>query len=198
MRSHGVVGAVTTRILDRSCLKFDIGLVNAMETFSNSESNPAISDSQSAKLSEGFQLRAKSPRILLAEDDYELRTLIAEALRRRGNCVYEVPDGFQLRARLESWLSHDDGTRCFDVVISDVRMPGLSGFEALSGVARRHPYLPLVLITAFGDDDAYRKAGRLGAVAFFDKPLDIERLCHCVEKILEIPPGEEDADFFSA
>jgi len=168
-----------------------------METRSNSNPNPAQSESDPTKESVKLPLRAKAPRILLAEDDFELRTLMAEALRCKGHVVYEVPDGFQLRARLESWLSRDDGLYCFDVVISDVRMPGLSGFEALSGVARHYPHLPLILITAFGDDAAYRKAARLGAVAFFDKPLDIERLCVCVEKLLASRSDESDADLFS-
>ncbi len=118
-------------------------------------------------------------RVLLAEDDDELRVLMADALRRIGCVVTEVCNGLQLRNQLEP--TEKSAMRCdFDLVISDIRMPRLTGFDAIAGLSQEACIPPLILITAFGDSEAYRRAARLGALAFFDKPFEIERLCDFV------------------
>jgi DNA-binding NtrC family response regulator len=70
-----------------------------------------------------------------------------------------------------------------DLVISDIRMPGLSGLEILEGLSKREDFPPFVLITAFGDAATHAAAEQNGALALFDKPFDIDDLVEKVRKI---------------
>jgi DNA-binding response OmpR family regulator len=122
-------------------------------------------------------------RILLAEDDYELRRLIASNLRRIGCDVVEACDGAELIDRVGASL-RQDLLLGFDLVISDVRMPGWSGLEILEGMRSVGCRTPVILITAFGDEDVHRAADHAGALAVFDKPFDIAELDAAVVGLL--------------
>jgi len=118
-------------------------------------------------------------RILLAEDDDEMRSMLAAALRRDNYQVEEAFNGADLlvkvaRAFLD--INGDRVTRAPDLVISDVRMPGFTGLEVLAALRDRAPKVPVILITAFGDLETHLEAKRLGANAMFDKPFDLEDL----------------------
>jgi two-component system nitrogen regulation response regulator GlnG len=132
------------------------------------------------------------PRILLAEDDYELRLLISQALQARGYEVIEVEDGWRLQQRLEFSRIFFDHRWDFDLMVSDVRMPGISGLEALATLQEHPDPPPVILITAFGDRGAYAQASRLGATAFFDKPIDLDAFCAYVQTIL--PPKDTNQE----
>jgi DNA-binding response OmpR family regulator len=132
---------------------------------------------------------ARAPRVLLAEDDNELRKLLAGALRRNGYDVIEICDGLQLRDRLEySRLLFGDHYD-FDLIISDVRMPGLGGLDVVSAMADVARRPPVIMITAFGDQQTYIRAMQLKAVAFFDKPFDIDSLCGFIRNLLPYGPA---------
>jgi twitching motility two-component system response regulator PilG len=76
-----------------------------------------------------------------------------------------------------------------DLVISDVRMPGLDGFELCAAI-RADPILhktPLVLLTALADDASRKKGKLVGATAFLTKPVSVEELRRTVGGILELP-----------
>jgi CheY-like chemotaxis protein len=115
------------------------------------------------------------PRLLLAEDDFELRTMLAQNLRKDGYQVIEAKDGAQLVDLLRSWLV-ERRAEPIDLVVSDNRMPGWSGLEFLRSLRQADWAIPVVLITAFGDEDLHREARRLGAAAVLDKPFDVEDL----------------------
>ena len=116
-----------------------------------------------------------APRILLAEDDAAMRAMLAQALRRDGYDVIEVHDGGELLMRIEQAMGHGDTDRPFDLVISDVRMPYLSGVEVLAELWRIDSLsTPVILITAFGDPSLHEEAQQLGAVAVIDKPFELE------------------------
>lgn len=135
------------------------------------------------------RVHTRVPRIVLAEDDLELRSLLAETLRGDGYEVIEVTDGIHLRERLAySQLFFEDRFD-FDLIVSDIRMPGLNGFEALGAMTANQSFPPVILITAFGDQQTFLRASRLGAVAFFDKPIDFDKFRAFVAELL--PPGSE-------
>jgi DNA-binding NtrC family response regulator len=110
-------------------------------------------------------------RVLLAEDDDDLRALIASSLRRDGHDVVEARDGRELNAKFRERPSE-----AYDVVISDVLMPGATGVTVLTGVANTEDPPWLIVITAFGDWDLHQWAESIGAVAMFDKPFDVDDL----------------------
>ena len=107
---------------------------------------------------------------MLAEDDEEMRDLVSMQLRRAGYRVREVRDGGALLLQLGAIVS-ERGCEDFDLVISDIRLPGLSGLEALEELTRRQSMPPTVLITAFGDEEAHTRARMIWA-AVLDKPFD--------------------------
>lgn len=110
-----------------------------------------------------------TPKILLAEDDVELRELLALVLEHGGYQVSQYSDGGQLLARLE------EPEPCH-LVISDIRMPGLSGLEVLARRSARPKPVPFICMTAFGDPQTHAEARRLGAAATIDKPFDLDEL----------------------
>jgi DNA-binding response OmpR family regulator len=112
-------------------------------------------------------------RILLAEDDREMRRLLATSLREEGFDVIAASDGNRLLEQIGSHIL-SPGRDPVDLVISDVRMPGRSGLEVLAGLRGADWATPFIIITAFGDEETHAEARRLGAVAVFDKPFDLD------------------------
>jgi DNA-binding response OmpR family regulator len=116
-------------------------------------------------------------RVLLAEDDEEMRSMLAGALRKEGYAVDEARNGCELLAKVRSSvLSASDGASV-DLVVSDIRMPGCSGLDVLEKLRDEDWAVPVILITAFGDEETRRKAQGLGATMVLDKPFDVGDFC---------------------
>ena len=62
------------------------------------------------------------------------------------------------------------------VILSDINMPGMDGLTLLDEVRRRFPDLPVMMVTAYGDNERRRRAGELGAAEFITKPVDFDQL----------------------
>ena len=124
-----------------------------------------------------------SARLLLAEDDFELRELLACVLRADGLEVVEARDGNELWELL-SGETASEGAQPFALVVSDVRMPGLTAFDVLARLQRTLTRTPVILITAFGDHTTHSRALRLGASRVFDKPFDCDALLEAVHETL--------------
>lgn len=141
--------------------------------------------------------------VLLAEDDADLRRLLAETLRAEGFCVVECPNGLALTERLVSRL--EAGERPFDLVVSDVRLPGVTGLSVLEELSYWDELrnMPMVLITAFGDPRLRELARRFGAITLLEKPFAMTDLMRVVRAAIDgrdprIPHvllAEDDADF---
>jgi DNA-binding response OmpR family regulator len=114
-------------------------------------------------------------RILLAEDDDELRKVLAGALQRDGYEVTECRDGLALVGQLRSLVAPAELDDCH-LIVSDVRMPGVLGLSVLEGLSQLKQAPPVILITAFGDEETHAAAKRLGAVAMLDKPFELDKL----------------------
>ena len=121
-------------------------------------------------------------RLLLAEDDFELRELLACVLRADGHEVVEARDGNELWSLLHE--SDPSAEESFALVVSDVRMPGLTAFDVLSKLQHSLNNTPVILITAFGDQTTHLRALRLGASRVFDKPFDCDDLRTAVHEAL--------------
>jgi DNA-binding NtrC family response regulator len=101
-------------------------------------------------------------QILLAEDDAALRRMLRRILEEAGYEVTAVEDGLAAMARLQ---------RPFDLVITDLRMPGADGLQVLEFAHRRWPSVPVIVVTAFGSIPGAVDAMRLGAFDYLSKPL---------------------------
>jgi DNA-binding response OmpR family regulator len=120
--------------------------------------------------------RHEPVRILVAEDDRDMLELLGSVLRQDGYEVIEIQHGAALLDLLDSFLLASGDARPADLIISDVRMPLLTGMELLAGLRGAAWSTPIILITAFGDPDLHDKAQRLGAAAVLDKPFDLDVL----------------------
>jgi DNA-binding NtrC family response regulator len=113
---------------------------------------------------------AEAIRVVVADDDDDIRRLVAVSLRHDGYEVLEAKDGIAL---LEL-LSH--GKKAPHVVISDVRMPGVDGLTMLAALRGVGVRVPIILMSAHCDADVRDEARTRGADAFFDKPFDMDDL----------------------
>ena len=101
-------------------------------------------------------------RVLLAEDDDAFRDTLAKALRAEGYRVIEVTDGPALHDRLRRSFSQEGVEPPPDLVISGVHRSGDSGLDALTWLRAHAPTLPVILITASGDEDPNLETESLG------------------------------------
>ncbi len=129
----------------------------------------------------------RKPSILLAEDDVEMRRLLAWSLERAGYDVIECPDGMTLMRKL-GYLDAHGAIRPADLVVSDIRMPGFTGMQVLQSAHDFGDALPIILVSAFADEAAYEQAERLGATALLAKPFDVEELIEKIGVTLEREP----------
>jgi len=133
-------------------------------------------------------------RVFVAEDDPEMRAFLSSVFARRG---YEVTDARSGAHALE--LLGDVllglGSRRFapDLVVTDQCMPGCDGLELIEALREIGASMPIILITAFGDDDLMRRAIAAGATAVLDKPFDASLLIAMARRLTtEVPAMKEE------
>ncbi len=115
-------------------------------------------------------------RILVVEDDEGMRSLLRDFFEEEGFEVETAEDGSKVVPRLIK--------RFFDLVITDIRMPGLSGLEVLPTLKKIQPGIAVVVITAFGSKDARNRTLARGADAYLEKPLQLEKLRTLVNQLV--------------
>jgi len=130
-------------------------------------------------------------RIMVAEDDFELRRLVADCLRKEGYEVHEVADGAELLLRIEDSFFLRQVPVPIDLFVTDIRMPVYSGVEIVRGLREAGMHMPVVIMTAFGNPETRECAESLGAV-LLDKPFKLEALRAVVRRLLHqvSPEGE--------
>jgi len=133
---------------------------------------------------ENRNARPEPAHVLLAEDDSEFRSILSSALRARGYLVTECADGLELAINVAP-AGSVEGEQEYDLVISDIRMPGMFGLSVLEGLHQLDDAPPVILITAFGDEETHAHANELGAAAVLDKPFHIRDLLAKVDEILD-------------
>ena len=125
------------------------------------------------------------PRLLLAEDEDDLREFLADQFRAAGFHVIEAEDGMAMLECLADASQATGQQQAFDLIVSDVRMPGFTAFQILKNARFVLRGTPVILMTAFGDRRAHQRAAVLGAAAMFDKPLEIEELLQVARRLVE-------------
>ena len=116
-------------------------------------------------------------RLLIVDDDLAMREMLSSLFREEGYAVEEA-------------TSADDAIeQCrdceFDVVLSDIKMPGKSGIEMIGELREIRPATPVVLMTAFGSIDSAVEAMRAGALDYITKPFEPDAVLVTVERALE-------------
>ncbi len=120
---------------------------------------------------------ASRVRILVVDDEPIAREALRELLELRGYEVQGAGDGAEALELLDD--------RAPDIVISDLRMPNMNGFELLRRIHERNPLLPVVVQTAVTAVDSAVAAIRAGAEDYLLKPVDIDAMVHCLQRVIE-------------
>ncbi len=138
----------------------------------------------SSRAHDAVQPQPGRARVLIAEDDWAFRELLLWAFEADGYEVVGVSSGAELLDLLAASLLAHSGVSPFDLVVSDIRMPGWSGLLALEELSRSRTMPPIIAMTAFGNEEVHERATRAGAVAVVDKPFDIADLTALSDRIL--------------
>ena len=119
------------------------------------------------------------PRILIVDDDVTMRLLMYEALSEDGYKIYEVDNG---PAAIEAIKASEP-----DMVLLDVKMPGMSGFEVCSEIRRLtgDTKISVVMVTGLDDSASIEKAFQLGATAFISKPINWDTFPYRIQYLLK-------------
>ena len=116
-------------------------------------------------------MTSDSARILIVEDNDTLRRGIAVALRERWEDVQDVASGTDALECIAD--AHSD---TFDVIVTDLRLPGCDGVSVLRAARERDPGTSVLVMTAYGSIETAVEAMRSGAFDFVQKPLDLDQL----------------------
>ncbi len=116
--------------------------------------------------------------ILIVEDDASLATSVAKVLRTEGYPVKIASDGNEGLREIQ-----ENGTR-ISLVLTDLRLPGMSGLALVARAKSLHPHLPVILVTAFGTAENAIEATRSGAFDYILKPFEMPELLELVDRAL--------------
>ena len=116
-------------------------------------------------------------KVIVVEDEENMRFVIVEALKKKGCDVEEAASAEEALGKIEGYRP--------DLVITDIRLPGMSGLEAMERIKGIDSLLPIIVITAFGSKEMAWEAIKMGAYDFFTKPFKLAEMEVVVDRTLE-------------
>ena len=115
-------------------------------------------------------------QILVVDDDPDLRACLSSELRSEGYDVFSVLGGEEAISILQK--------RHFDLVLLDIRMPGVDGFKVLKFIKKNYPTVRVIMLTAFADIINEIESRIQGAEAFVKKPYDVADLLATIDRVI--------------
>ena len=129
--------------------------------------------------------------LLLVDDEDSFRLPLSKRLAKRGFVVEQAADGSQCLAML--------GEKRIDVVVLDVKMPGMSGIDVLQNIKREHPDIEVILLTGHATTASGVEGIKSGAFDYLTKPVELDQLVNKIgqarEKILRRAAEHEEAEY---
>ena len=116
----------------------------------------------------------KEFKVLMVDDEEDFVTTLSERMKLRDVDSDVALDGEQALQRVEDDIP--------DVMVLDLKMPGIDGLEVLRRVKKAYPQIPVIILTGHGSEKDEAEARRLGAFEYLQKPVDIEKLVHILRK----------------
>ncbi len=108
------------------------------------------------------------PRVLVVDDDPVVGRSFDRVLSERGYAVITAANGQEALDR----MARED----YDMVFTDIRMPGMDGIDVAAKIKARQPWMPVVIVTGYGTEDAQARARELGVSGFLHKPLSSDAI----------------------
>ncbi|WP_144460126.1 response regulator [Siminovitchia fortis] len=115
-------------------------------------------------------------KVLIVDDQFGIRTLLNEVLQKEGYEIFQAANGLQALSVTEQHAP--------DLVLLDMKIPGMDGLEILKKMKEINPDIRVIIMTAYGELDLIEQTKKLGALAHFSKPFDIEEIRSAVKKFL--------------
>jgi FixJ family two-component response regulator len=115
--------------------------------------------------------------IAVIDDDEPFRVAVVDSLSSLGY-------GARGFASVEEFIA-GDGTEPYDCVITDIHMPGMSGFDLMRRLLAHHSSLPVIMITGHAEPGLEARAAAIGAVCLLRKPFEADALTHSLERALK-------------
>ncbi len=119
---------------------------------------------------------AKKSAILVVDDEDALRTVLSGELSNEGYDVRTAADGDEAITELEK--------NPFDLILLDIKMPRMNGFEVLKFVKKNYPSVKVIMLTGFADLKNAIESKKLGAEDFVSKPYDLVDLLTTIERVI--------------
>ncbi len=119
---------------------------------------------------------ADKSRILVVDDEDSLRTILSSELTSVGYEVSTAPDGEEAISMVQN--------KKFDLVLLDIKMPKVDGFEALKFIKKTYPAMKVIMLTGFADLKNAIESKKHGAEDFVSKPYDLVDLLTTIERVL--------------
>jgi DNA-binding NtrC family response regulator len=116
-------------------------------------------------------------RVLFVDDEEELVSTVVERLGLRGIDATGATSGVDALKCIDEQV--------FDVVVLDVKMPGLGGFEVIAKIRQVQPNLSVVFLTGHGSEESAQEGMRMGAFDYLMKPVDIDALVEILHKAMK-------------
>ena len=116
--------------------------------------------------------------IAVIDDDESFRVALVASLSSLGY-------GARGFASAEEFIA-GDGTEPYDCVITDIHMPGMSGFDLMRRLLAHHSSVPVIMITADAEPGLEARAAALGAVCLLRKPFEADAMTDCLERALKV------------
>jgi DNA-binding NtrC family response regulator len=120
--------------------------------------------------------------VLVVDDDNHMRIALKESLARAGYSVSVAEDGKEALSEIER--------RIFDLVITDVKMPHVSGIDLLNHIKESRPFMPVILMTGYGTVQDAVKVMKEGAYDYIQKPFNTDTLYGIVKRALGVKNGK--------
>src|SRR4030042_7077001 len=125
---------------------------------------------------EPLEYPSPNARMLIIEEDEEMRSLLKDFFAEEGFETDSVSNGYDSFRMLVK--------KPFDLVITDIRMPGLTGLDVLPRIKKIQPEVAIIVITAFGTEEVRRKAFERGAKAYLEKPIHFQELRGLIHDVI--------------
>ncbi len=141
---------------------------------------------KSARKKPAIQVVESRKRVLLVDDEEQIRTILAQALIDEGYDVSQAGDGVQGMRLL--------GESRYDVALIDIRMPHKDGVEMLGEIRQVFPQMPVLVVTGLASDREIKDAVAAGAYAVIKKPFDIDELIYTVRRAIANPQKKQNSN----